>query len=61
MYPPEVVEAARRQKKNAPDHGAGAMPQVSADPYLAKTFLRDASKTLALLEMLCEQPDAYSD
>jgi CheY-like chemotaxis protein len=61
VHPPEVVEAARRQKKSASAHDADAMPQASVDPHLVKTFLRDASKTLVLLERLCAQQDAYSD
>jgi len=60
-HPPEVVEAARRQAKSASEQEAGARRHLSANPNLAKSFVRDASKALALLETLCEKQDAYSD
>jgi CheY-like chemotaxis protein/two-component sensor histidine kinase/HPt (histidine-containing phosphotransfer) domain-containing protein len=60
-HPPEVVEAARRQAHGAQEHRADATPQTALEPNLAKIFLRDASKALAVLEKLGENQDAYSD
>jgi len=60
VYPPEVVEAARRQKSGADPQRVDATPQA-ADPNLTKIFLQDASKALAVLETLCEKQGAFSD
>jgi CheY-like chemotaxis protein/two-component sensor histidine kinase len=61
-HPPEVVEAARRQKNDTDGRTAAPRPQTLADPKLAKIFIRDASTSLAVLEALREKQDAsYSD
>jgi HPt (histidine-containing phosphotransfer) domain-containing protein len=60
-YPPEVVEAARRQHADAREPSVDGTPRASVDPKLAKIFIRDASKSLAALEELCAKQDAYSD
>jgi CheY-like chemotaxis protein len=60
-HPPEVVEAARLQQKGSNGYAADITPRASANPHLTKTFIRDASKSLAALEALCAKQDAYSD
>jgi signal transduction histidine kinase len=60
-HPPEVVEAARRQKDEAHACAVDAVPQASIEPHLAKIFIRDASKSIAVLETLCGKRDAYQD
>jgi CheY-like chemotaxis protein len=59
-HPPEVVEAARRQRSDAQESD-DETPLASLNPKLAKIFIRDASKSLAVLEALCAKQDAYSD
>jgi signal transduction histidine kinase/CheY-like chemotaxis protein/GAF domain-containing protein len=73
-HPIEVVEAARRQKSDAPPDPAGvptgfnapdavadgaARPSMSVD--LAKLFVRDALKALAALEAFCKNRDASGE
>jgi signal transduction histidine kinase/DNA-binding response OmpR family regulator len=58
--PPEVVEAVRREKISVPGH-ADAIPQPSAALKLAKVFTRDASRSIAALEAICEKQGVYED
>jgi len=60
-HPPEVVNAARQQKKDVGEQHVGATPQAFISPNLVKMFMRDASKSLAVLEALHEQQDSLSD
>jgi HPt (histidine-containing phosphotransfer) domain-containing protein len=61
VQPPEVIAAARLQQNGAREHAA-APPPASADPQMTAIFLRDASKSLAVLAAFCErQDDAYTD
>ncbi|MCL1889559.1 MAG: transporter substrate-binding domain-containing protein [Desulfovibrionaceae bacterium] len=61
---PEVIEAARRGKNlfvDEGDHAPEASPGTSMDPKLAKIFIRDASRAIAVLKALCEKQGAYDD
>jgi CheY-like chemotaxis protein len=60
-HPPEVVEAARLQKSDSHEYAGDIMPPLAADPKLAKIFIRDASKSIAVLETLPKEHGAYSD
>jgi len=54
-YPPEVVEEARHLKagmKKFADDIAVSATEPSADPELAENFIRDAEKSLPILEAL---------
>jgi CheY-like chemotaxis protein len=46
--PPEVIEAARRQQDGP--HAGDRVRQPSLDPELARIFIRDAEKAVAILE-----------
>ncbi|MCL2102720.1 MAG: ATP-binding protein, partial [Syntrophorhabdaceae bacterium] len=49
--PPEVIDAARRQQnKNSENVADDKMPNITADPQLAKIFARDAERALITLE-----------
>jgi CheY-like chemotaxis protein len=47
--PPEVLEAARREKDAGPLHTAGLAAKLYVDPQLAEIFRRDARRALAAL------------
>jgi len=49
-YPPDVIEAAQKLKKNAEKHSAGSTQPLSADPQLREIFARDAGKAISVLE-----------
>ena len=48
-YPPEVVEEARKQSERKLNRPTREESQTAIDPRLAEAFVRDASKTLAVL------------
>ena len=54
--PPEVVEAARRQH----DYVAETAMPPSMNPKWSKFFIRDASKSIAVLSTLCAKQNAYA-
>ena len=54
--PPEVIEAARRQKYNT-DGDA----QLHIDPRLMESFIRDAIKTAASLEELAQRQEGWAE
>jgi CheY-like chemotaxis protein/nitrogen-specific signal transduction histidine kinase len=60
-HPPEIVEAARRQYSGMDEQRADATPQAGVDPHLAKIFIRDACKSLAVLEPFCEKQGEYTE
>ena len=57
--PPEVIESARKSALNKP--AVDETPQVSIDPELARTFIRDAEKAIKVLEMVYAKRDALED
>jgi signal transduction histidine kinase/DNA-binding response OmpR family regulator len=57
--PPEVIESARKSALNKP--AVEETPQVSIDPELARTFIRDAEKAIKVLEMVYAKRDALED
>jgi CheY-like chemotaxis protein len=60
-HPHEVVEEARQQHKFSNDFETETIPQAAADPTLAKIFIRDASKSIAVLETICEKEGATGE
>jgi len=63
-YPPEVVEAARREAAaaaNEKKQHADETGQPHLDPKFLEIFARDASKALAVLDAINEKGGAYSE
>jgi len=58
--PPEVIKAARDQMENKKDSSAGNAPQSALDPHFAEIFVRDALKSLAVLEGIA-QKESYDN
>jgi CheY-like chemotaxis protein/HPt (histidine-containing phosphotransfer) domain-containing protein len=60
-YPPEVVEAAQKQKENL---YLSKMQNKTIDPQLAEFFVRDAKKAIAIMESIylnkCRRADDIS-
>jgi len=58
-YPPDVVEAARRQKGGHKKHFTGSSPHLSKD--MRQAFIRDAEKAVEALDAIithnCGRPD----
>jgi HPt (histidine-containing phosphotransfer) domain-containing protein len=52
-HPPGIVAAARQEKANAPSAGEDAQ-HPTIDPRFAEAFVRDASKTITVLEEIIE-------
>jgi len=50
-YPPEVIEAARRQKNELKKHSTNSTA-ASTGPQLTQAFIRDAEKTIAILSAI---------
>ena len=46
-FPPEIVEAAKRTKKELPPENT---PELAINPQIAEIFLRDANKTFSMLD-----------
>jgi CheY-like chemotaxis protein len=60
--PPEVIEAARRQREAAElKKDAEKAASYSIDPQLINIFARDAEKTVFELEALYEKHNAWND
>jgi len=55
--PPEVIEAARNQKE---DKESGASSSLQVDSLLIESFIRDASKTISLLDELIAGPEWHT-
>jgi signal transduction histidine kinase/CheY-like chemotaxis protein len=60
IYPVEIVEAARKLKNDLRKHSAGGTV-APMDTQLAKIFMRDAQKTLTVLEAFYEKKDGHDD
>jgi len=58
--PPEVLEAARQHAKIRKEL-SGNMPLPAVDAYLAEIFVRDASKSLAMLRKIIEKNGMYDE
>ncbi|MDR1691959.1 MAG: response regulator [Oscillospiraceae bacterium] len=56
-HPPEVVEAARKQKSAIEEEQKTA----ELDPELARIFARDAGKAAKALRSVCQKDGAYSE
>jgi HPt (histidine-containing phosphotransfer) domain-containing protein len=59
--PPEVIEAARQQAKAKKDQSSENTPQPTMDPRFAEIFVRDARKSIAVLDAIYEKRGSYSD
>ena len=60
--PPNVIEAAQQAQKQTEDKAAQSTSDHAIDPRLAEIFVRDARKTLAVLEEIHEKNNAaYGD
>jgi PAS domain S-box-containing protein len=57
-YPAETIEAARWQHNNMKK---AAAPKSSISRELAKIFIRDANKTIGILDTIYEKRDNYGD
>jgi CheY-like chemotaxis protein len=59
--PPNVIEAARRQKGGAQKQSDDEAQLLLVNPLFLEVFVRDASKTIAVLEMINEKRGVYSE
>jgi CheY-like chemotaxis protein len=59
--PPEVIEAANRDKGIQKRYIADGTVQVPVSPELAEIFVRDASKFAAVLEKMQKKDGVYDD
>ena len=58
--PPEVIEAARQQAEDK-ERLAEEPRQQAIDPRFAEVFIRDAVKSLAVLDSIIKKGDIYSE
>jgi signal transduction histidine kinase/DNA-binding response OmpR family regulator len=59
--PPEIIEAARRQKETAELMKKADVTASSVDPQLNNIFARDAEKAVSELEALYEKRNVWND
>jgi HPt (histidine-containing phosphotransfer) domain-containing protein len=59
--PPEIIEAARQKAKIKKDKSSANEAQQAVNPLLAENFARDASKSIAALEVINEKQGAYDN
>jgi len=51
-YPPEIIEAARRQKEKLEQYSVDKTQNPQKDQHLGEIFVQDAEKAVAMLEAL---------
>jgi len=63
IQPPEVIEAARRKKaaQEMRENASGETEIFSISKELSEIFVRDASKAIAILEVICEKHGFYEE
>ena len=62
--PPEVVEAARRQRSGmggSEEASGNEFSKLRINPRLAESFIRDARKTVSELEKICQKPELENE
>ena len=59
--PPEVLEAARSDAEKKKEKPKTPAPQSTVDPDLVGVFIRDANKSLAVLDKIIEKEGEYSE
>jgi CheY-like chemotaxis protein len=60
-YPPDVVQAARRQKDGIKKQSADTETPQGITAELAEIFIRDAEKAIVVLDSVCKKGDACGD
>ncbi|MCL1892616.1 MAG: ATP-binding protein [Holophagaceae bacterium] len=58
---PEVIKEAKAQAEAKKEHTSGSHPSQAIDPEFAKIFVRDASKSLAVIESIVAKEGKYSE
>ncbi|MCL1819860.1 MAG: ATP-binding protein [Oscillospiraceae bacterium] len=56
--PPEVIEAARREKEERMMYGTSSTPLMLLSPEMVEAFVRDAEKAVPILESIHEYIDS---
>jgi CheY-like chemotaxis protein len=59
--PPEVIEAARKQSAEKKDQAVVNTGKPALDPHFDEAFLRDAGKSLAVLDAIMDKQGEYSE
>ena len=59
--PPEVIEAARTQAEDKKERSANKAAHPEIDPQFAEIFVRDAKKTITVLDTICEKQGTYNE